>query len=214
MYSDSTDINVHGIWKSHPSDARLTFDQTSGHHNLAKLTQKISHPSGPLSTSCCKCVFCADLMASVMGAILSSKVCSSALSSHPPPNQSGRPAVLAIFYKSLTEPRWSKSRATTTHSQRTSSINHLTKNLCTGLSSNKYYEQSYTAIQVGSHKAKLIKVQRRYRNNEIIIFFCSFVPKSCVFPYLLHFIFAVNNCMPMYSKSFARIITPDCQHSE
>lgn len=40
------------------------------------------------------------------------------------------------------------------------------------------------------------------------------MPKSCVFPYLLHFIFAVNNCMPMYSKSFARIITPDCQHSE
>lgn len=40
------------------------------------------------------------------------------------------------------------------------------------------------------------------------------MPKSCVFSYLLHFIFAVNNCMPMYSKSFARIITPDCQHSE
>lgn len=146
MYSDSTDINVHGIWRSHPSDARLTFDQTSGHHNLAKLTQKISHPSGSLSASCCKCVFYADLMASVIGTILSSKVCLSALSSQPPLNQSGRPTVFAIFYKSLTEPHWSRSCTTMTHSQRTFSINHLNKNLCTGLSSNKYYEQSYMAI--------------------------------------------------------------------
>lgn len=146
MYSDSTDINIRGIWKSQPTDARLTFDQTSGHHNLAKLTQKISHPSGPLSASCCKCVFYADLMASVMGTILSSKVCPSALSSQPPPNQSGRLAVLAVFYKSLTEPRWSKSYITMAHSQRTFSINHLTKNLCTDLSSNKYYEQNYMAI--------------------------------------------------------------------
>lgn len=50
LYSKSTDVNVNHILKKNTFTAasRLVFDQTAGHHGLAKRTQKMNH--APLRT--------------------------------------------------------------------------------------------------------------------------------------------------------------------
>lgn len=151
--SGSTDINVNGISKCLPGDASQTFDQTSGHHNLAKLTQKINHPGGPLSTGCCVysvLIYIPHLMEMVWG---SKAFPVRSLPSSP--QISHRGLLCDPSFIDSSKIRWSKSCTKTTHPQRTSSKNPLTKNLCIGLSSNKYNRPSYLSILVvSSHEVK------------------------------------------------------------